>query len=53
VRGLIDESYDLDRPPYSFGPGHVVAWSWNPQQTTTFYNLVLDLFNIRYNSETL
>jgi len=51
VRGVVYESYDLNRPPFDFGHGHVVAWSWNPQETTSFYNLVLDLFNIRYNSE--
>ena len=47
------EAFDLDRAPYHFGTGHVVAWAWNPQRTTAFYNLVLDLFNIRYNSEFL
>jgi hypothetical protein len=53
VRGVVHASYDLDRPPYSFGAGHVVAWAWNPQQTTAFYNLVLDLFDIRYIGATL
>jgi len=53
VRGVVHEAFDLDRAPYHFGTGHVVAWAWNPQRTTAFYNLVLDLFNIRYNSEFL
>jgi hypothetical protein len=53
VRGLIREAFDLDRPPHYFGAEHVAAWGWNPQRTTAFYNLVLDIFNIPFNSELL
>jgi hypothetical protein len=53
VRGSVHSVVDLSRAPYEFGHGHVVQWQWNPQRTTAFYNLVLDLFNIRYNSELL
>jgi hypothetical protein len=53
VRGSVHSVFDLHRAPYEFGNGHVVQWEWDPQRTTAFYNLVLDLFNTRYNSELL
>ena len=43
-------SFDIGRPPYSFGHGHTVGWSWTPQRTLDFYNLLLDAFNIAHKS---
>ncbi len=50
TRGLVHEVYNLDAPPFEYGTGHVVAWSWNPQRTMAYYNLLLDLMNIPHNS---
>ena len=53
VRGNIRRVYDLARPPYRFGTGHVVGWTRPAQETTAFYTLLLDSFGIPYVSEQL
>lgn len=53
VKGLIHDAFDLARQPYNFGPGHVAGWTRNPQQTTEFYILLLDIFSIPYTSALL
>lgn len=53
VRGVIRRVYDLARPPYEFGEGHVVGWTRPIQETTPFYTLLLDSFGIPYVSEQL
>ena len=53
VKGFIHEAFDLARAPYNFGPGHVAGWTRNPQQTTDFFNLFLDIFSIPYTSALL
>jgi hypothetical protein len=50
LRGPVEHTFDIGRPPYSFGHGHTVGWSWPPQRTTDFFNLLLDAFNIAYKS---
>ncbi len=51
VQGHIRRVYDLAREPYNFHHGHTVGWGRPVQQTTAFYNLLLDIWNIRYVSE--
>ncbi|MFV2089767.1 MAG: hypothetical protein ACC642_03850, partial [Pseudomonadales bacterium] len=51
VRGHVRRVFDLARDPYDFHTGHVVGWTRSAQQTTAFYNLLLDIWNIAYVSE--
>jgi len=48
--GPVEHVYDIGRPPYAFAHGHTVGWSWPPQRTTEFFNLLLDAFNIAHKS---
>jgi hypothetical protein len=50
IGGPVEHVFDIGRPPYGFGHGHTVGWSWPPQQTTEFFNLLLDAFNIAHKS---
>jgi len=50
LEGPIEHKFDIGRPPFNFGHGHTVGWSWTPQRTVTFFNLILDAFNIAYKS---
>lgn len=53
VQGVVRHAFDLARDPYAFGEGHVVGWTRPVQETTAFYNLLLDIFDIAYVSELL
>ena len=53
LQGHVRRVYDLAREPYNFHEGHVVGWTRGVQETTAFYNLILDIFNISYVSELL
>ena len=53
IQGHVRRVFDLARPPYNFQEGHVVGWTRPAQETTAFYNLILDIFNIAYVSELL
>ncbi|MGE0621421.1 MAG: alpha/beta hydrolase [Pseudomonadales bacterium] len=53
VKGQIRRVFDLARSPFEFHTGHVVGWTRNAYQTTEFYNLLLDIWNIRYVSQLL
>ncbi len=46
--GAVRKAVDLDGRAFRFGSGHVSQWSLNPQRTTVFYNLVLDLLGQPY-----
>jgi hypothetical protein len=45
--------FDLARKPHDFHTGHVVGWTRPVHETTAFYNLLLDVWNIAYVSELL
>ncbi len=51
VQGHVRRVFDLARDPFDFHTGHVVGWTRTAQETTTFYNLLLDIWNIAYVSE--
>jgi len=53
VSGLVRHVFDLARSPFDFHKGHVVGWTRQVQETTAFYNLLLDVWNITYISELL
>jgi hypothetical protein len=53
VKGHIRRVFDLARSPFEFHTGHVVGWTRSAHETTQFYNLLLDIWNIRYVSELL
>jgi len=53
VKGHIRRVFDLARTPFQFHTGHVVGWTRSAHETTQFYNLLLDIWNIRYVSELL
>lgn len=53
VKGHIRRVFDLARPPYNFHTGHVVGWTRSIHETTPFYNLLMDIWNIAYVSELL
>lgn len=53
VQGHIRRVFDLARTPFDFHTGHVVGWTRNIHETTQFYNLLLDIWNIGYVSELL
>jgi hypothetical protein len=48
VKGHVRRVFDLARSPYNFHTGHVVGWTRNVHETTKFYNLLLDIWNIAY-----
>jgi len=50
TRGVVHELHDLDRKPFEHGPGHILLWSDDPQVAMPYYNLLLDLMNLPYNS---
>ena len=39
---------ELARSPFDFHTGHVVGWTRDVHQTTAFYNLLMDIWNIAY-----
>lgn len=51
VQGQVRRVFDLARSPFDFHTGHVVGWTRSAQDTTPFYNLLLDVWNIAYVSE--
>jgi hypothetical protein len=51
VKGQIRRVFDLARTPFDFHTGHVVGWTRSAHETTQFYNLLLDIWNIAYVSE--
>ena len=53
VQGHIRRVFDLARDPFDFHTGHVVGWTRSAHETTAFYNLLLDIWNISYVSELL
>ncbi len=53
MRGSIRRVFDLARTPFDFHTGHVVGWTRSAHETTAFYNLLLDIWNIAYVSELL
>jgi hypothetical protein len=53
IHGHVRRVFDLARPPHNFHTGHVVGWTRNVHETTAFYNLLLDIWNIAYVSELL
>jgi hypothetical protein len=53
VKGHIRRVFDLARSPFNFHTGHVVGWTRSAHETTQFYNLLLDIWNIAYVSELL
>jgi hypothetical protein len=53
VKGHIRRVFDLARTPFDFHTGHVVGWTRSAHETTQFYNLLLDIWNIAYVSELL
>ena len=53
VQGHIRRVFDLARNPFDFHTGHVVGWTRSAHETTAFYNLLLDIWNISYVSELL
>lgn len=53
VHGQIRRVFDLARSPFDFHTGHVVGWTRSAHETTAFYNLLLDIWNISYVSELL
>ncbi len=53
VQGQIRRVFDLARTPFNFHTGHVVGWTRSAHETTAFYNLLLDIWNISYVSELL
>lgn len=53
VQGHIRRVFDLARSPFNFHTGHVVGWTRSAHETTAFYNLLLDIWNIAYVSELL
>lgn len=53
VQGHIRRVFDLARTPFNFHTGHVVGWTRSAHETTAFYNLLLDIWNISYVSELL
>jgi hypothetical protein len=53
VQGHIRRVFDLARNPFDFHTGHVVGWTRSVHETTAFYNLLLDIWNISYVSELL
>ena len=53
VQGHIRRVFDLARSPFDFHTGHVVGWTRSAHETTAFYNLLLDIWNIAYVSELL
>jgi hypothetical protein len=53
VQGHIRRVFDLARTPFDFHTGHVVGWTRSAHETTQFYNLLLDIWNIGYVSELL
>jgi len=48
VKGHVRRVFDLARSPFDFHTGHVVGWTRNVHETTKFYNLLLDIWNIAY-----
>lgn len=50
TRGVVHESFSMDRKPFEHGKGHILMWSDDPQNTLPYYNLLLDLMNLRHNS---
>ncbi|MGH1472516.1 MAG: alpha/beta hydrolase [Cellvibrionaceae bacterium] len=50
VQGAVDASYNINLPPYNFETDHVAMWRWNPQKVMPYFNLLLDSFNLPYNS---
>lgn len=53
VKGHIRRVFDLARRPFDFHTGHVVGWTRSAHETTAFYNLLMDIWNIAYVSELL
>jgi hypothetical protein len=53
VKGHIRRVFDLARTPFDFHTGHVVGWTRSAHETTAFYNLLMDIWNIAYVSELL
>lgn len=53
VQGHIRRVFDLARSPFDFHTGHVVGWTRSAHETTDFYSLLLDIWNISYVSELL
>ena len=53
VQGHVRRVFDLARKPHDFHTGHVVGWTRPVHETTAFYNLLLDVWNIAYVSELL
>lgn len=49
INGIVTESVDLNGPEHQFGLEHGAQFSREIQETTAFYDLLLDTFNIRYN----
>ncbi len=50
VGGLVHQSFDLAQRPHSYGTDHVAMWRWNPQKVMPYFNLILDVLNVPYNS---
>lgn len=50
TQGVVHETFDMDRKPFEHGKGHILMWSDDPQNQLPYYNLLLDLMNLRYNS---
>ena len=48
VKGHVRRVFDLARSPFDFHTGHVVGWTRNVHETTDFYNLLMDIWNIAY-----
>jgi hypothetical protein len=53
VQGHIRRVFDLARTPFNFHTGHVVGWTRSAHETTAFYALLMDIWNIAYVSELL
>ena len=51
TQGQVRRVFDLARSPFDFHTGHVVGWTRSAHDTTAFYNLLLDIWNISYVSE--
>ena len=50
VGGVVHESFNINQAPFEYGTDHVAMWRWNTQQVLPYFNLMLDIFNLPYNS---
>jgi hypothetical protein len=48
IQGVVTQSFDLNARGLEFGIEHGAQFARNIQETTDFYNLLLDIYNLSY-----